>query len=162
MGLLRTWQKKSPSLPIGVRWKENPGHARYDRRIRYVGGFDSRNQRLVTLMRQGQALRSPDPTVYTFPGGKSVRRSRLDLALRRVRLIRHRLEDGKEFLRLAGKQVHLRQEGRCGSCASEFIGQRANDGTVGKFRAKKFARNREDEVGLEECTFCEEIRKGET
>jgi hypothetical protein len=37
MGMLRTWQKKSPIgvYPIGGWWKENPGHARYDRRVRY-------------------------------------------------------------------------------------------------------------------------------
>jgi hypothetical protein len=39
----------------------------------------------------------------------------------------------------------------------KFVSQWANDGTVGKLWVKEFARNREDQVGLEERTLGEKI-----
>ena len=85
----------------------------------------------------------------------------LALSLCRVRLICHRRQNCEELIRLACEEVHVGQEGGCGSCASEFVGEGADDGAVRKVRAKEFARNREDKVGLEEWTVLEEVREFE-
>ena len=71
-----------------------------------------------------------------------------DCALRSVRRFRHIHERVEELLRLADEQA-IGSEAFDGShCAPKFISQRTDDRDMGKAGVDEFARDREDQAGL--------------
>src|ERR1700722_10284473 len=63
---------------------------------------------------------------------------------------RHRLQGIEELPALAVKEAVCGEARDCGHCAGKLIGQRTNDRYVGEVGADEFARDWEDQAGLNE------------
>ena len=81
-----------------------------------------------------------------------------------VSFYRHDLERSEELPALAVKEAVCGEARDCGHCAGKLIGQRTNDRYVGEVGVDEFARDWEDQAGLNEGGglqrwVVEEIRK---